>query len=156
MSHNCAQPFETNGLPCLVTRPDDASWKGPSDGYTGTYTAIPCTGIYMGLYRYRPALLIMRCGIADGIAVHGDTLQALQYWLLCSGIPTSIFVLSGHRPSGVAAGKAAKLPVETFQALRELAARISRVPCSAEDLQGLQWRPKAAPRAAVTDSLMYS
>jgi hypothetical protein len=93
---------------------------------------------------------------ADGSQVTGGSLQALQYWLLCAGVPTTIFLLCGHRPSGAAAGKAAKLPVETFEVLLKFVARASGVACSVDDLQGIQWTPKIAARAAVVDSLMYS
>lgn len=93
---------------------------------------------------------------ADGSQVTGGSLQALQYWLLCAGVPTTIFLLCGHRPSGAASGKAAKLPVETFEVLLNFVARASGVACSVDDLQGIQWTPKIAARAAVADSLMYS
>jgi hypothetical protein len=54
-SHNCAQPFETNGLPFFVTRPDDASRKGPSrTSLARACPRIPLTGpIYRNLKIYR-------------------------------------------------------------------------------------------------------
>jgi hypothetical protein len=50
MSHNCAQPFETNGLPYLVTRRDDGTAARPYTAHRAhIYRNLK---IYQYIYRY--------------------------------------------------------------------------------------------------------
>jgi hypothetical protein len=86
ISHSCAQPFETNGVPCRVTRPEVAEGSlaracpqahvplgGPIYHNLKIYRYLYLYTLYryMGLYRYRPALhttLVPRLAIVASMA----------------------------------------------------------------------------------------
>ena len=86
----------------------------------------------------------------------GGALDALQYWLLASGIPSTFCLLCGHRPAGIAAGHAAELPVDAYAPLLQHAAAVCGVQCDVEHMRGMRWVPRRTVGPAVADSLMYS
>lgn len=88
--------------------------------------------------------------------ISGGALDALQYWLLASGIPTTFCLLCGHRPAGIAAGHAADLPIDTYSPLLKHAAGVCGVQCDVGSLRGTRWVPRKVAAPAVAHSLMYS